>query len=70
MGGGEMRVEVLDGESRPVDGFAGPAAAPFGSNRALPVRWAERSLDALRGKTIRLRFVYRDAHLYSFRRQR
>lgn len=74
MGGGEMRISVLDAESRPMADFAGPAAAVFEGNRpgprqsqTPPVRWGERSLDALRGKAIRLRFDYRDAHLYSFK---
>jgi hypothetical protein len=74
MGGGDMRVEVLDTERRPVGGFAGDAAAVFEGNRPThhgasnpPVRWGEKGLDALRGRTIRLRFAYRDAHLYSFR---
>lgn len=77
MGGGEMRIEVLDAECRPMDGFAGAEAAVFEGNRPArvschnpPVRWGERSLDALRGRTIRLRFAYRDAHLYSFKAAR
>jgi hypothetical protein len=74
MGGGEMRIGVLDAEGRMVDGFAGADAAVFAGNRSTsekkgkpPVRWGERSLNELRGKRIRLRFDYRDAHLYAFR---
>ncbi len=74
MGGGQMRIDVLDADGLPVDGFSGEAAALCQGNRPsrysgqnTPIRWAEKGLDALRGRTIRLRFLYRDAHLYAFR---
>lgn len=74
MGGGEMRVEALDAEMNPIAGFSGEEAADFlgnhpsrGREQPPALRWGERSLDSLRGQTIRLRFLYRDAHLYSFK---
>lgn len=74
MGGGSMSVEVLDADSRPLEGFSGANCAVFHGNEprrgiACPpaVRWHDRSLDLLRGRTIRLRVRFTDAHLFSFR---
>jgi hypothetical protein len=73
-GGGEMWVEVWDNERRPIEGFSGANRAQFqgnlpGRNADIlpPVRWpADRSLNELAGRSIRLVFYFRDAHLYSF----
>ena len=74
-GGGAMQVEVWDASGQPIEGFAGESAAPFDRNaptrgtvEPAVVRWpGERSLDELEGRRIRLNFLMRDAHLYSFR---
>ena len=74
-GGGAMQVEVWDESGQPIEGFAGDAAAPFDRNaptrgtvEPATVRWpGERNLRELAGRRIRLNFLMRDAHLYSFR---
>ena len=74
-GGGAMRVEAWDESGQPIDGFAGESAAVFDRNaptrgtvEPAAVTWpGERSLGELAGRRIRLNFLMRDAHLYSFR---
>ena len=74
-GGGAMKLEVWDESAQPLEGFAGQSAAPFDGNvpaRGLidpaVLRWpGDRSLDELTGRRIRLNFLMRDAHLFSFR---
>lgn len=74
-GGGAMQVEVWDESGRPLEGFAGDTAAAFDRNvpsrgtvEPAVVRWpGDRSLDELAGHRIRLMFLMRDAHLFSFR---
>jgi hypothetical protein len=71
---GELRVEIRDECDRPVVGFTSDECVPFtgntvaADNAACPVIWANnRSVRELAGRTIRLAFRLRDAHLYSFR---
>lgn len=74
-GGGELWVEVWDEEGHPMTGFSGSARAEFRGNvpsrmqaSPVPLRWpGERGLNELAGRSIRLIFYMRDAHLYSFR---
>ena len=74
-GGGAIQVAVWDESGQPIEGFAGDAAAPFDRNvptrgavEPAVVRWpGDRSLDELAGRRIRLNFLMRDSHLFSFR---
>ena len=74
-GGGAMKIEVWDESGQPVEGFSGESAVPFDRNvptrgtvEPAAVRWSgDRSLDELAGKQIRLMFLMRDSHLFSFR---
>ena len=74
-GGGAMQVEVWDKSGQPMEGFAGESAAPLDRNaptrgtvEPAVVRWpGDRSLNELAGQRIRLAFLMRDAHLFSFR---
>ena len=72
---GEIRVEVHDADGHPIDGFSGRDSLFFNDNVPMRgmtdsaiLRWpGDRSLNDLAGRTIRLVFLMRDAHLYSFR---
>jgi len=69
---GEFRVEVQTPDGQPLPGFGGTHLKPISQNtyrdKDARVRWeGDRSLDQLKGQTIRLRFLLRDAHLYAFR---
>ena len=69
-----MQVEVWDESGQPIEGFAGESAAPFDRNvptrgtvEPAAVRWpGDRSLSELAGRRIRLMFLMRDSHLFSF----
>lgn len=65
---GELKVEVLDRAGRPIDGFAGSAAAVVtGHGTKIAVRWNNgRSLGELAGEAVRFRFALSRAHLYAF----
>ena len=68
--GGQVRVEVLDADGRPVPGFELDQCKPLiGDRIAAEVAWADEntSLGQLAGKPVRLRFVLEDADLYSLR---
>lgn len=65
---GSVRVEIQDGEGKPVDGFA-LADCPeiFGDTIARAVTWKDTpDLSPLSGKPVRLRFDFQDADIYSF----
>ena len=62
---GQLRVEVLDSNAAPIQGFAGKEAKTIDDLRFAP-SW-DRPLFSLRGKVIRLRFHLRNASIYSFR---
>ncbi len=67
---GSIRVEVLrDQMNTPVEGFSlEDCVEVLGDELARVVRWKDgRALSGLAGTPIRLRFVLRDADLYSFR---
>lgn len=66
---GFLRVEIQDAEGKPVPGFAA-ADCPeiIGDSIARTVRWTNgANVGALAGRALRLRFVLKDADLYSFR---
>ena len=66
---GTIRIEVQDAQGKPLPGFA-LAEAPklYGDAIEQPAPWADGSnLATLAGKTVRLRFVLRDADLFAFR---
>lgn len=66
---GSVRVEVQTEDGEPIPGYtlAESREMVFDSIE-YPVRWAARTgLEALAGKTVRLRFVMKDADLYALR---
>jgi hypothetical protein len=67
---GTAAVEILDEQGMPVPGYSGDAAISLAN--ADELRWQpewkeKRDLAALRGNVVRLRFLLRQAKLYSFR---
>ena len=67
--GGSIRVELLDANGDPLEGFSGKEA-PFllGNSVRLPVTWKSKTdLASLARKPIRIRFSMRDCKLYAFR---
>ena len=68
---GDIRVEIQDASGEPLPGYALQDCPPiFGDAIERPVSWKNGGdLSALQGKAIRLRFVLRDADLYSLRFQ-
>lgn len=68
---GEVRVEIQDFEGRPLRGFDLAACTPLrGDHTAAMVSWGGGGqLEELAGQPVRLRFVLRDADVYSFRFQ-
>jgi hypothetical protein len=65
---GGVRVEIQDAAGKPVPGFAlADAVETIGNETDRVVRWkAGSDVGALAGKPVRLRFVMKDARLYSF----
>ena len=70
---GTLRVEIRDAENHPLPGFTLEDSVPIEENTAslhrasAVVRWKNgKSARELRGRKIRLFFLMRDAHLYSF----
>lgn len=65
---GSLRVEIQDAAGAPIPGYhLNDCPDQFGDNISRKMRW-KNGLDVgpLAGKTIRLRFVLKDADLYSF----
>jgi hypothetical protein len=66
-------VEVLDDKQRPIKGYAANACAPIKTDTLEQtesgwLQWkTHRDLAPLKGKVIQLRFLLRNAKLYSFR---
>jgi hypothetical protein len=62
-------VEIQDEAGQPIDGFAlKESPEHFGDSVARTVSWENGSdVSSLAGRTVRLRFVMKDADLYSFR---
>lgn len=68
---GDIQVEILDETGKPIPGFTVEDCPPvFGDTIERTVTWKGGSdLSGLKGKPVRLRFVIKDADLYSFRFQ-
>ena len=66
--GGELRVEVLDGERKPVAPFTRDACLPVRTDGTrVPVVWKDGpDLSAVAGRPVRFRFHLRGGSLYSF----
>jgi hypothetical protein len=65
---GELRVRVSDLLRKPIAGFNyDDCVAVKGDNVSHNVTWKGGSLDALKGKAVRLEFLLTDADLYTFR---
>ena len=66
--GGIVQVEIQDQSGRPLDGFTAVDADEINGNYLkVAASWGGRSdLSALAGQPVRLRFIMRDARLYSF----
>lgn len=70
---GQVRVEILDGDSKPISGYALEDCDEIYTANEINrvVKWnGKREVDELAGKRIRLRFVMRDADLYAFQFRR
>jgi len=64
---GEVRVELLDEEDRPLAGYGAEDCVPVSADGGdLPVRWQEQG-ELPAGQTVKLRFLLRNARLYSYR---
>ncbi len=65
---GELRVEVLDANAKPIEGFAADRCVPVtGDSTRLAVRWAgNASLARFANTPIRFRFVLKRAQLFAF----
>jgi len=64
---GSLRVELQDEAGHPLPGFAA-ADCPeiFGNSISRPVRWRDgEDVSALAGRTVRVRFVMKDAELFA-----
>jgi hypothetical protein len=65
---GELKVRVSDAGRKPIADFNYDDCMPLTSDgTAQPIRWNNRTLNELRGQTVRLEFYVRDADLYTFR---
>lgn len=66
--GGFVRVEMLDAEEKPVEGFTmDESETLLGNSVRMPAGWSsENDLGTLTGTPVRLKFQMRDAKLYSF----
>jgi len=66
---GGIRVEILKPDGTAIDRFAGDNAIEFfGDSIEQQVRWDQGpDVSSLAGKPVRLRFLMKDADLYSFR---
>ncbi len=69
--GGSVRVELQNANGTPIPGFTlADARELIGDRISRPARWnAGGDVRSLEGRTVRIRFVLKDADLYSFRFQ-
>jgi len=67
-GGGSVRVEMLDEQGEPIEGFTKNDALPIARNSIrMPVAWkGNPDLGSFAGKPIRMRFYMTNASLYAF----
>jgi hypothetical protein len=62
---GQLRVRLLDADGKAIPGFDAADCRPIqGDGVALPVEW-KGSLDAVKGKPVRIEFQMKDAQLYA-----
>ncbi len=62
-----IRVEILDGQHVPLEGFTVQEADVLEETGVHRLSWQGKSnLEKLAGKTVRLRFLFQNAKLYSF----
>ena len=66
---GSLRVEIQDAAGKPIPGFAvDDCPETFGDEIDHVVAWQhENDVSKLAGQTVRLRFLMKDADLYSIR---
>ena len=65
--GGEVRVELLDGEGKPIPGRELASSIGFtGDSVDVPLEWKTKTAAPIVGKTMRVRFHLKGAKLYSF----
>ena len=66
---GSLRVEIQDADGKPIPGFTlADSVELYGDTVARNAIWKDNpDLDALAGKPVRLRFVMKDADLYSIK---
>ena len=66
---GSIRVEIQDASGQPIPGFAAADCVEvIGNEVDRTVRWKSRKdVSSLVGKTVRLRFVMKDADLFALR---
>ncbi|MDA1052163.1 MAG: hypothetical protein O3C40_17025 [Planctomycetota bacterium] len=68
--GGELRIEVLTEPGDPAPGYDAASCEPITTDELqVSVNWGDRSLKALKGKTIRLRCQLDQAELFAFQVQ-
>ena len=64
---GSVRVEIQDAAGKPIPGFAAEDCQEIiGDSVVQHVSWKNADLSKVAGKPVRLRFVMKDADLYSF----
>ena len=65
---GTIRVEIQEADGTPIQGWMAEDSEIFGDDVDHIVRWTRKGTDVrpLSGKPIRLRFILRDADIYSF----
>lgn len=66
---GSVQVELQDADGKPIPGFTlADAPETFGDKIDVPFAWKSGAdVSSLAGKTVRLRFILRDADIYSYR---
>lgn len=64
---GEVRFQITDEKSQPVDGFTFDECAPLRDEDSLSweLKWKEARLEDVVGKVIRLEVTFRNARIYS-----
>ena len=64
---GQVRAELLDAKGDPIPGCDLASSVPLkGDSLGVPLRWRGKSLDALVGKAVSIRFHLKAAKLYAF----
>jgi len=70
-GGGSLRAEILDPQCQIIPGFEATECVAVDHDSRVDacdvVRWSGGGLDRLTGKTMRIKFIWTNGHLYSFR---